>query len=158
MRVCPPDHTHGENSTCYSRHRCRCDECRERNTGYHYWRRKMHQVGRDMPHGLVDATGTHRRMQALSWLGWSIPQIAGFAGMTPGKGREILARPLVRRSTAEAVARVYEELSMTVPATGTKAERIRVAGAKTRARNRGWVGPLAWNEIDSDIEPMGVAA
>lgn len=26
--VCPPDHKHGINSTCYYRHKCRCDDCR----------------------------------------------------------------------------------------------------------------------------------
>lgn len=28
IRVCPPEHGHGRNTTCYSSHSCRCEECR----------------------------------------------------------------------------------------------------------------------------------
>lgn len=30
--ICPPDHRHGWNQTCYVHHACRCDECRTSST------------------------------------------------------------------------------------------------------------------------------
>ena len=29
--ICPPDHRHGANTTCYRTHRCRCVPCRQSN-------------------------------------------------------------------------------------------------------------------------------
>jgi hypothetical protein len=32
--ICPPEHKHGATSTCYTVHKCRCDECTSSRTGY----------------------------------------------------------------------------------------------------------------------------
>lgn len=29
--ICPPDHKHAATMTCYSKHGCRCDDCRTHN-------------------------------------------------------------------------------------------------------------------------------
>lgn len=148
--ICPPDHGHGDNGTCYGAHRCRCDDCRAWNTGYHYRRRNLRALGREAPQGHVDATPTHRRVQALACLGWSIPQIGAFAGVA--KLPYVMRRAMVRRSTAAAVAAAYEALSMRLPSPVTRHERGVVTKTKSRARAAGWVPPLGWDDIDDLAE------
>jgi hypothetical protein len=146
--VCPSEHRHGENLTCYMGHRCRCADCRQANTDYQYWRRHQHAAGRPMPFGHVDATGMVRRMQALACMGWSFQTTAKRAGL--GRGRDIAARATVTRATADAVAAAYEEMWATPPRPATREERIVVAKTKARAFREGWAPPLAWDDDDID--------
>jgi transcriptional regulator with XRE-family HTH domain len=59
----------------------------------------------------------------------------------------------VRRSTAERIAALYDELSMQLPDESTPTGRKNASYARTVARKRGWLPPLAWDDIDQDESP-----
>ena len=107
---------------------------------------KVRQVYGDR---MVPAIGTRRRIHALMALGHSGADIAKRLGVTYQAVHRIehstSERIWVR--TAANVARVYGELSMTRP-TGPHSNRIRA-----KAAERGYVVPLAWDDIDHDPEP-----
>ncbi len=98
-----------------------------------------------VPRGLVDATGTRRRLQALMVLGHTLPDIARRIGVG-GSSLQQTAEgrwQAVRSLTATKVARVYRDLS-TAPAPPTRhAEK-----ARNQAMMQGWHGPMAWADID----------
>lgn len=132
-------HRHGTVSA-YVGYGCRCGSARQA------WRRyrKRRSVG-IQPAAYRDATGTHRRVRALQALGHAQRTLAArLGGMTPAAIGKILERGRVHTKTAAAVAEVYEALCMT-PGTCT-----RTANA---AAKKGWLPPLAWDDIDSDDAP-----
>lgn len=151
-RLCPPDHKHGETSTCFTGHGCLCDDCRvsrARVKRAEYYAARM-ITGQEVK---VPAVGVMRRLQALAFMGWSCEAIAQRVGTH--------YRPLVRlraggrenvlRSTHDRVDAVFEELCL-VRAPGH-------SGRVTRgvARAKGWVSALAWEHIDDPEEqPAGV--
>lgn len=105
----------------------------------------------------VDGTGTRRRIQALMALGWSGPRIDEHLG----KRRTYTVRILlddgpVLLKTAEMVARTYDALSMTLPPSETRQERQVATRTRNYAKARGWVPPLAWNNIDDPTENPNV--
>jgi transcriptional regulator with XRE-family HTH domain len=91
--------------------------------------------------GIVDGTGTARRVQALCAIGWSLSSqarqagwlVSNYAGLTAG-------RPLIARLISD----LYDQLSMT-PAAGASAAR-----ARRFATRHGWVPPLAWDDDEID--------
>ncbi len=101
----------------------------------------------DESDGLVDATGTRRRLRALVALGWPLKHLQlrlGFSTRTvwllAGSTASDEAA-LVNVRTRDAVRRLYDDLSLTIPAPGRATTRARnIAGA------RGWPPPLAWDD------------
>lgn len=102
--------------------------------------------------GLIGATGTRRRLQALAAIGYTIEHLCsqhGFARETlrtlrRGSKREVSA------VTAAAVEAAYAVLSM-VPGPSSV--------SRDRAVARGWVPPLAWDDDaidDPAASPQGV--
>jgi hypothetical protein len=99
-----------------------------------------------IPRGLVDATGTRRRLQALMALGYTLPDIAGRVDVgvsslqqtTNGRWTSI------RSTTATKVERVYRQLSILPAPQSRFAEQ-----ARNQALNQGWYGPMAWADIDN---------
>lgn len=101
------------------------------------------------------ALGVQRRIQALMCLGWTASDIAHAGGwanrnMILGILKGQRGRPCtwVERSTFDRIARVYDELSMRLPATS-----MYVTRTKNIATSRGWLPPLAWDDIDNDPTP-----
>lgn len=127
---------HGTNSG-YVTHKCRCDLCRAANT------RRCKKYHLDVIRGgpkMIDATGTHRRIQALYWMGWTGKQIADRAGLNDGQQVSfLLKRTRVNGRTADKIRRAFEALATT-----------RGPSVRTRARavKAGWVGPMHWDDID----------
>lgn len=99
-----------------------------------------------------DSTGSRRRVQALSWMGWPAHEIARRVGCPPRTlptlilpGRRISYRLAAR------ISQVYEELCMTPGPSN---------GAAGKARGMGFAPPLAWDAgtiDDPDKGPVGVA-
>ena len=143
--VCPPDHRHGDASTCYNSHRCRCMKCRTakstKRNGYDWEDRRRR--GRDV---WIPATGTMRRLQALAVIGWSTAEIAARMGSHYKPLQKIRSgqRECVHLSTARRVAAVFDALCMHVR--HDRAAKI----TRFRATANGWVPPLAWRDIDTD--------
>lgn len=148
------DRRHG--SVAGYRAGCRNTCCRQAIARYNEnWRLRNY---RGQPtSNLVPAVGTQRRLQALVALGWSIRQLAIRLDMDAPFLRTILAcNDRVATATAEKVAVIYEELSMTVPPQDTPGRRQGATRARNHARKRGWVLPLMWDDIDNDAEPINV--
>jgi transcriptional regulator len=89
----------------------------------------------------VDATGSRRRLQALRVLGHRRYDLAAELDTTPDRVKHITigAARWVTPQEAAAIARLYRRLS-TVPGPCKQTAGL--------ARNKGWHGPLAWDDID----------
>lgn len=104
-------------------------------------------------HALIPALGTVRRLRALAAKGHPLYRVAERTGVAYSHAR-LLARgkqPLVTTPVARAIAKVYDEL-------------WNVDGHSARTRNRarakGWVPPLAWDDDTIDnpqAEPLPYA-
>lgn len=96
----------------------------------------------------VPGDRTRRKVRALAALGWTAREVA--ERMTPPISQQaiskILMRPVIRATTAERIDRVYEKLEMVIPP-DTPYHRRR----KTEALARGWLPPLAYDDIDAGI-------
>ena len=98
----------------------------------------------------VDGTGTHRRLQALVALGYSLAYLGRELETNNGNMLTLLERGQVTAQTARKVHALYNRL-WSHPNTATNWQN---KGAATRARNyaaaRGWVSPLAWDDDTID--------
>lgn len=90
---------------------------------------------------LIDATGTHRRLQALATIGWPQHTIAEHAGRAHSAPDRWLRSPHVTRATAARVTAVYNTLSDTPGPSAVVARR---------ARSQGWLTPNEWVGFDID--------
>ncbi len=94
----------------------------------------------------VDGTGTHRRLRALSVLGFGPMTIA--SRMKSGSKSHLLdirdrpPRP-IRPEVAEEVAALYPKLLKLSP--GAQGPRV-----AAKAARQGWEGPAAWEGLDID--------
>jgi hypothetical protein len=89
----------------------------------------------------LDVTGSRRRLQALRVLGHRRYDLAAELDTTPDRVKHITSGHTrwVNPQEAAAIARLYRRLS-TVPGPCKQTAGI--------ARNKGWYGPLAWDNID----------
>ena len=145
---CDPSHTHG--TYCYHAHGCRCQSCRAANsnaTNKASRKRTIRARNMDL---LIRSRGAQRRLQALAVMGWGAVEIANRTGLTQNNLREIRAgvRPGCRARTHALISREYD-LLWDKPATGRTASITRAV-----ARRNGYVGPLHWDDIDSDTGPI----
>lgn len=114
--------------------------------------RRAHALRRNLdrlyPHhtSLVDATGTHRRLQALACLGWSTAELSRRLGRDRSALQKVLRNDRVQVETAALVATIYDQLSMT-PCTLPSAART-----AAMAKRAGHAPPLAWDDIDDPNE------
>ena len=105
----------------------------------------------------VDATGTRRRLQTLTALGWSVSCLALHTNRTVRTLRRILLAELVTADTARCVAALYEQLRTTPPPRRTGPERAAAERAVSRARTAGWRPPIGWDDIDTDQDETRLA-
>lgn len=129
----------------YSRGLCRCPAGREA------WRLygKRRREGRQPP-GLVDATGTQRRIGGLLAMGWPRPTIAAAAGLADqGRVRQVFNSEQVLRRTADGVRRAAATLGTRVG----PSDRVR-----DNARRAGHIPLWAWDDNIDDpaAKPSGV--
>ncbi|HZN71227.1 MAG TPA: hypothetical protein VFC00_06035 [Micromonosporaceae bacterium] len=120
----------------YTRAGCRCPEAREERR----IRNKRRRHGRSTP-ARIDSTGTCRRVRALAVLGWTYQAIGDELGCRWQFARSLASQThlLVHVTTAARVADVYRRLS------GTEGPSVI---SRRRALAKGWVSPLAWDDID----------
>ncbi|ARX81588.1 hypothetical protein SMD44_00986 [Streptomyces alboflavus] len=96
---------------------------------------------------VVDSAGSVRRLRALACLGHTLDAIGAQTGVSRWRlGRIITGtRPTIDSATADKITQVYRHLSTF---RSDNPHTIR------RARNEGWHGPLAWDDIDNpDCKP-----
>jgi hypothetical protein len=120
---------------------------------------KQWQYRRDLgyPSPMVDALGTHRRIQALATLGYSIQEVWRQAGINRRPNGRVGKYKRIHREDAEAIAEAYERLCMRPKVGVTNYERSSITIVKQRAAEKGWAPPLAWDNIDDpNEEPEGM--
>lgn len=117
---------------------CKCRRCKDAHAANH------RRLRTKTTPGVVDATGTRRRIEALACLGWSTAELSRRIGRTRSYLSKTAHRTTVHPSTAAAVARLYDELCMTWCTTPTAARTA------AEARAKGWAPPLAWDEGSLD--------
>lgn len=101
----------------------------------------------------VPSTGTHRRVQALIARGWSMSQIATRADWGIANFFTMMQRPLIAAVTHLTIAALYEQLWDQEPPQSTRSERAAYTRSLRYAAARGWLPPLAWDDIDEDPAP-----
>ena len=102
---------------------------------------------------VLDATGTVRRLQGLVAIGHSQASLARRLHWSLGEMLAIINGKLdrVAKSTVDSVEMLFLEL-WAHPVTSETGDRVREL-----ARARGWVSPLAWDDIDDPTELPNVA-
>jgi len=109
------------------------------------WQLRRAQAGGPL---FVDATGTSRRLQALTALGYRYIDVAAELGVAKQRVEALANRrfPVVHVDTVTAVAAAYDRLSL---GQGPSPR------CRALARNRGWQLPEAWdgNSIDDPSAP-----
>ncbi|RNL66274.1 hypothetical protein EFK50_01205 [Nocardioides marmoriginsengisoli] len=139
------DPRHGTNAG-YLRHvetdRNYCEPCREAHAIYRrsLWRRR-YVLG--VTSLYIDSTGTRRRIQALQALGWRYTDIDTTAGVTDGWSSSAVRGTRVNITQATKLAEAYEKLCMHLGPSGR---------CRTWAIRKGWLTPLAWDDIDDPNE------
>jgi DNA (cytosine-5)-methyltransferase 1 len=114
--------------------------CRDAAAAYEY-RRTARAYLTHQPL-MVDVTGTRRRIRALARIGWSLHEVARRLGVpVQSLSRAHRHSGHVRLATAQKVAALYDELSMT-PGPSVH--------ARCHAERQGWPPPLAWDDDDID--------
>ncbi len=103
-------------------------------------------------HRGVDATGSRRRVQALTWMGWPNREVSRRIGCSPRSLPTLLARGRISQRLALRIAAVYDEIS---------GQPGPSKGAASKARLLGFAPPAAWEDdaIDNPrARPHGIRA
>lgn len=109
------------------------------------------------PGQYIDATGSTRRLQALSCIGHSYASICRAAGTCPNRVVSIAngRQPTIRRDLAERINAAYEQLAFNPPAKNKHTTRTRNV-----AHSKGWRDPQWWEDYghidDPDFNPTSV--
>lgn len=103
------------------------------------------------PHALVNARGSHRRIQALVARGWSRTRLAGLLGVS--NLTAMLKTSSLTQQKADQIAALYEKLWDKTPSFNSTHEAVGARRAMNFARRNRWAPPLAWDDIDNDEAP-----
>lgn len=106
---------------------------------------------------VVASTGAIRRLQALVAIGYQPGELAQRLGISPDAVWFAILTPPDRLSSAaaERIAEVYRDLARLPRAVDEKAERATPTETCRRLADRlGWGSPVAWDDIDTDPEPV----
>lgn len=118
-------------------------------TAHQVLRIRVDQANR-APRSHVIATGTRRRLQALIAVGWPLDELAARLGRSSAGLRRSMLSGSVTAQTAQDVSGLYEELWNLRPPQSTDDQRAATDAARAFAAERGWLPPLAWDDIDTD--------
>jgi len=107
---------------------------------------------------VMDATGTRRRLQALSANGWAAALLAERLNRHASAIRRTRISPTVLVSNARDVRDLYESMWDELPPMATGDQKSSVTRVKQHAKRLGWAPPMAWDDdtIDHpDAQPEG---
>lgn len=100
----------------------------------------------------TDATGTHRRLQALAANGWPMRRLAPHFNLNPSTPGRLLTQTTLCTTTAEAIATAYEHLQYERPEdhgiNPWDADKARRAAAA-----QDWHDPLWWEDMGRIDDP-----
>lgn len=101
----------------------------------------------------IPARGTHRRLQALVARGWSQSKLADRLGVERGNFGTMMSREHVTADLHRRAERLFEELWDQLPPNEEWRDKIAYTRTVAYAKQRRWLPPLAWDDIDNDVEP-----
>ncbi|MEU0818878.1 hypothetical protein [Streptomyces mirabilis] len=102
--------------------------------------------------GRVDPTGTRRRIQALSAIGWPLKELGPHVGIKPDNVRRILIRgQKVYGTTAMATIDAYERLRNDRPRKHG-VSKLGVARALRNSQQHRWAPPKYWDQHPGAID------
>lgn len=101
----------------------------------------------------IPARGMHRRVQALVARGWSQSKISERLGIERSNFGLMMQRDQVTVRWHLAVAALYEELWDQLPPHEEWRDAIAYSRTLGYAKKRRWLPPLAWDDIENDVEP-----
>lgn len=102
---------------------------------------------------LVPSLGTHRRVQALVARGWSMSKIGARLGVDSSNFTTMMGRSSVTSGFALKIAALFEEIWNVDPPHEEWRDLIAYNRSLSYAAARRWLAPLAWDDIDTDVEP-----
>lgn len=105
----------------------------------------------------VTALGIRRRVQALTRLGWTTPNVAAACNVHHDTIIDIRRRQpeFIARKVRDGIVAGYLALCDTLPQPTTQQERAGVTRARNYAERNGWAPPIAWDDIDDPNEQPG---
>lgn len=101
----------------------------------------------------VAARGAQRRIEALVARGWCLSRIAAVLGISPSNLAALLERGFIQLGTKRKLVELYERLWNVAPPRQTRADAVSYTRAIHMAQDRGWLPPMAWDDIDTDEAP-----
>jgi len=123
-----------------------CNEpcCRAVQTRYVKQWRLARQRGHEFQ---VSSLPTRRKIGALWAIGVTTTEIAEAAGYTSRASiSNVMKRPVILARTEERIEQAYRKLEMAIVPPSRPATR-----ARTRARQQGWLPPLAYDDIHEGV-------
>jgi AraC-like DNA-binding protein len=102
--------------------------------------------------GIVDATGTRRRLQALAAVGWPFRALGPHLDVAPQTVARLTHQRRLYATTAETVTTVYTRLSTTI-AEDHGIPAASAARARNRATAEGWRDPQYWDDMGHIDDP-----
>lgn len=102
---------------------------------------------------LVDSRGFRRRVEALMCVGWSMSKQAAALGLNRGNFGVMMTRSQVTVKHHLAMVDLFERWWNAEPPRGNKFDLIAYNRTRNLARERGYVAPLGWEDIDADDAP-----
>ncbi|MGW6703561.1 hypothetical protein ACWGDE_01525 [Streptomyces sp. NPDC054956] len=99
----------------------------------------------------VDATGTHRRIQALAALGWPLARIGPVIGIHPSWVDDLLKKDVTSGQTAHSVRLAYERLAASNPERHG-VSKVSANRARRRASGLRWAPPKYWAKFPGAID------
>lgn len=101
----------------------------------------------------IPARGTHRRLQALVARGWSQSKLSDRLGVNRGNFGVMMKRTRVTVALHRQVEVLFDEIWDQMPPHTAWRDSIAYSRTVRYARERRWLPPLAWDDIDNDPEP-----
>lgn len=100
--------------------------------------------------GVMDSTGTVRRLQALVTAGWPMRRLAARLGMKPQNFAVMMRGTQVKAPTAAAVRALYDELWDQAPPEESPRDAVSVRHARAHAARNRWTPAMGWDDDTID--------
>lgn len=101
----------------------------------------------------ICSRGTHRRVQALVAIGWSQSKLAERLGVGRSNFGLMMQSDQVNVRTHRATVALFDQLWDQLPPRAEWRDKIAYSRSLGYAGARRWLPPLAWDDIDNDVEP-----
>lgn len=105
------------------------------------------------PQTRISSRGARRRLHALASIGWPWIEISQRGRINKTTIYRALTSEQVTVHTHTRIGAAYDQLWSSQPPQNTPQQRAAATHARNTAAARRWLPPLAWDDIDNDVEP-----